>query len=233
MSIATQTLSAAPVATNFEYLPAPIPVAEVVSYSKAIQTSEQWSPQRRGKLSSGFSESDSDSFSSTRTPRASKRLSRRERDREEELRQKLRQEIEEELKAARYPAADRVTNEGQANYPARALTDEELNAVTSSNDFLDFVERSSKVIERALDQDYDVLADYALDGLEGLDDDEDEGYGSSRVKLGKKLRQVSQFYDERWSRKRMISDLDFSPKVRASTEICILSLMHISFPSFS
>lgn len=198
-------------------MPAPTPAAEVVSYSKAIQTSEQWSPQRRSKLSSGFSESDSDSLSTTRTPRASKRLSRRERDREEELRQKLRQEIEEELKAAKNVGTDGVINKEQSRYPARALTDEELNAVTSSNDYLEFVERSSKVIERALDQEYDLLADYALDGLEGLDDDEDEGYGSSKGKLGKKIRQVSQFYDERWSRKRMISDLDFSPKVGAST----------------
>lgn len=192
----------------------------MISYSKAIQTSEQWSPKRRSHLSGGFSDSDSDgSLSTTRTPKATKRLSRREREREEELRQKLRQEIEEELKAVKDPAADGLINTEQAKYPARALTNEELNAVTSSNDFLEFVERSSKVIERALDQDYDVLADYALDGLEGLDDDEDEGYGSSRGRMGKKIRQVAQFYDERWSRKRMISDLDFSPKVRCSTKI--------------
>lgn len=90
--------------------------------------------------------------------------------------------------------------------------------MTASEDFLEFVERSSKVIEKALDQDYDVLADYALDGAE-VESDEDEGYGSSRGKKGRRVRQVAQFYDERWSRKRMISDLNFSPKVRLSNAV--------------
>ena len=101
---------------------------------------------------------------------------------------------------------------GPSNVPARGLTDEEVNAVTASEDFLEFVERSSKVVEKALDQDYDVLADYALDGAE-VDSDEDEGYGSSRGKKGQRVRQIAQFYDERWSKKRMISDMNFSPKV--------------------
>ena len=87
--------------------------------------------------------------------------------------------------------------------------------MTASEDFLEFVERSSKVIEKALDQDYDLLADYALDGAE-LESDEDEGYGSSRGKKGRRIRQIAQLYDDRWSRKRMISDLHFSPKVRRS-----------------
>ena len=130
----------------------------------------------------------------------------------------MRREIEEELKAIKDTSSDGpVSQAAQQNFPARALTDEEVNAVTSSEDFLDFVEKSSKVIERALDQEYDVLADYALDGLEGPDDDdEDEGYGSSRSKKSRRIREVAQFWDERWSRKRMISDIAFSPKVLAT-----------------
>ena len=83
----------------------------------------------------------------------------------------------------------------------------------SSEEFLDFVDRSSKVIERALDQEYDVLADYAVDELKGLDDDEDEGYASSRGRKGRRMKEVAQFYEDRWCRKRMISDINFSPKV--------------------
>lgn len=212
-SVATQTLSTTPVTTSSEYSPAPLPTKEIPSYSKAIQTSEQWSPRQKNKSSGAFSDTDSDnSRSSARTPRALKRLSRREREREEELRQKLRQEIEEELKAIKDPVQEVATATAQHNFPVRALTNEELNAVTSSNEFLDFVERSSKVIERALDQEYDVLADYALNGLEGVEDDEEEGYGSSRGKKGRRIREVTQFYDERWNKKRMISDLSFSPK---------------------
>ena len=219
VSSGTQTLSTAPVETTYEQPPAPTlkPTIEVLTYSKGIQTSDPWSPQRQRRLSGGFSDSDGDrSPSAPRSP--TKRRSRREREREEELRQNLRLEIEEELKAVKDLSLDVPAPTGPSNFPARGLTDEEVNAVTASEDFLEFVERSSKVIEKALDQDYDVLADYALDGAE-VESDEDEGYGSSRGKKGRRVRQVAQFYDERWSKKRMISDMNFSPKVRPSNAV--------------
>jgi len=76
---------------------------------------------------------------------------------------------------------------------------------------MDFVERSSKVIERALDEEYDILADYALSGENGVEDDDDE-YGNTRGKGRRRVKEIAQFYDERWSKKRMISDISFSPK---------------------
>lgn len=200
-SVSTQTISLAPIATNYEFIPAP--TKEAPRYSKAVQTSEPWSPPRKNNTADAFSDSGSDQLSSSRTPKASKRLSRREREKEGELRQTLRREIEEELKAVQEPVAEKPVSVTQPKFPARTLTDGELDAVISSEDFLDFVERSSKVIERALDEDYDVLVDYALRGHEGVDENEDEG-----------IREVIQFHDERWSKKRMISDLGFSPKVR-------------------
>ena len=90
--------------------------------------------------------------------------------------------------------------------------------MTSSGDFVEFVERSSKVIERALDQEYDILADYALGGVNGLDDD-DDGFGATRGGKGRRIKEVAQFWDERWSKKRMISDISFSPKVRAEPSV--------------
>lgn len=211
-SIATQTLSTVPAVVSYEFLPTPTPAPEVISYSKAIQTSDFGSPGRKDSRR-GFHDSDSDdSPSLDRSPRKSKRRSRREREREETLRQNLRKEIEEELSAAKKPVSDVATTE--ARYPARPLTNEELTAVTVSEDFLDFVERSSKVIERALDQDYNVLADYSLDGVVGVDSDEEEITGRGRSKKGRRIRQVAQFYDERWCKKRMISDIDFSSRVR-------------------
>lgn len=212
-SAGTQTLSTAPVETAYERPPAPTskPLSEVLTYSKGVQTSDPWSPQRQRRSSGGFLDSDGDgSPSAHRSP--TKRRSRKEREKEEELRQSLRLEIEEELKAAKDLGLDDPVPTGPSDFPARGLTDEEVNAVTASEDFLEFVERSSKVIEKALDQDYDVLADYALDGAE-VDSDEDEGYGSSRGRKGRRIRQIAQFYDERWSRKRMISDMNFSSKV--------------------
>lgn len=214
-STGTQTSSSVPIqiAQEQSQVSGSVPTQpKVETYSKGVQTSDSWSPQQRRRSSPGFSESDQSS-----TPRSpTKRRSRRERDKEEELRQTLKREIEEELRAANDLNLDGSIPTGASKFPARNLTDEEANAVTASEDFLEFVERSSKVIEKALDQDYDLLADYALDGAEGFDEDEDEGYGSSRGTKGRRVKQVAQFYDERWSKKRMISDMHFSPKVRGS-----------------
>ena len=211
-SAATQTLSTAPVFINYEFTPSP--KIERLSYSVGIQTTEPRSPPRRNKSTDGLSDSDGDqSPSIMRSPRNSKRLSRREREREDELRQNLRREIEAELKAVKDPTSKNSLGEGEQKYPARTLSGEEMNAVTSSEDFLDFVERSSKVIEKALDQEYDILADYAVGSFNGIDEDEDEGYASSRGKKSRRIKEIAQFYDERWSKKRMISDICFSPKV--------------------
>ncbi|EAS36850.3 cytoplasmic dynein intermediate chain [Coccidioides immitis RS] len=204
-SIATQTTHDLSDAVPQPAPPPPSPKPEILTYSKAVQT-DTWTESKT--LSEDGTESEGED--SPTTSRANKRLSRRERERDEEIREKLRQEIEEELKATQSLAAGGDAQPtGQFRYPLRTLTSDELNAVTSSGEFLDFVERSSKVIERALDEDYDVLADYALGGI-GAEDEEDDDY-----RLGKKrreIKQVTQFWDERWSKKRMITDVSFSPK---------------------
>lgn len=205
ISITTQTLSTAPISSVYEF--APSPVKEVFTYSKGVQTTGEWGTQTSRPKSPGGSEDEDEEMTIT-SP--SKRQSRRDREREEELRENIRREIEEELKATRDLVSDgtiRSPQATQANFPARNLTSEELQAVTSSDDFMDFVERSSKVIERALDQEYDVLADYTLNGLTS---NEDEQYSTGKGRRG--IREVAQFYDERWSKKRMVSDLNFSPK---------------------
>ena len=214
-SAGTQTLSTGPVETTIEQVPGVTEKAkpQYVTYSKAVQTSEIWSPRKQRKSRTSFSDAEEDVVQSlSGSPKSSKKLSRRQRERADTLRENLRREIEEELKAAQSSTANGTAPSTAPNFPARALTNEELNAVTSSEDFLDFVERSSKVIEKTLEQDYDVLADYALDGVE-IDEDEDEGYASGRGKKGRRMKQAAQFYDQRWCRKRMISDLGFSSKV--------------------
>ena len=189
----------------------PSPVKEVFSYSKGVQTTEEWTGPSRPRAQSGVSDGD-DIPGTTTTP--SKRMSRRERDREEELRQKIRSEVEEELKAAKEFVTDGVMAAGPSastNYPSRDLTAEELDAVYQSDDFVDFLERSTKVIERAFDQEtYDILTDYALQGQDVDDEDEETGNTGGRGKH--RIKEVAQFFDDRWSKKRMISGIDFSPK---------------------
>lgn len=201
------SLSTAQLTTVYECPPSP--VKEIFSYSKGVQTSEAWTEPSRTRAHSIISNSD-DIPGTTTTP--SKRLSRRERGREEELRQQIREEVEEELKAAKEFVTDgTVAATTSLNYPARELTSEELEAVVQSDDFVDFLDKSTKVIERAFDQEtYDILTDYALQGQEHDDDDEETGNTGGRGK--QRIKEVAQFYDDRWSKKRMVSGIDFSPK---------------------
>ena len=209
--------------TTYEIIPAP--KSEAVSYSVGVQTSDTWPLRPQERSTEELSDSEAENYMSTsRTPRALKRQSRREREREDELRQNLRREIEEELKAIQNTSHTTLISEnGQPRFPARPLTNDEMNAVTSSGEFLDFVDRSSKVIERALDQEYDILADYSMEGVDELDDDEDEGYASARGRKGRKIKEVAQFFEEKSCRKRMISDINFSPKVLNSFQHSLMA----------
>ncbi|KAK7757775.1 hypothetical protein SLS62_000153 [Diatrype stigma] len=215
-------LATIPVLTVFECPPSP--VKEVFTYSKGVQTNDDWAPST--PRARAFSDLDEDDFGApgmagTTTATPSKRTSRRLREREEELRENLRQEIEEELRAARELVTDGVLPAGAGNsatnFPVRALNDEELAALTASDEFVDFVDRSTKVIERALDvsNDYDILRDYSLQAHDLEDDDDLAGGSGGSTNTGgkgrRRVKEVVQFYDERWSRKRMVSSLDFSP----------------------
>ncbi|KFA62209.1 hypothetical protein S40285_08164 [Stachybotrys chlorohalonatus IBT 40285] len=202
------SLSTVPLTTVYECPPSP--VKEVFSYSKGVQTTEEWMTPARPRAQSLLSEAD-DIPGTTTTP--SKRMSRRERDREEELRQKIKEELEEEMQATKELLSNGAAGitKPSSNYPSRDLTTEELQAVTKSDEFVDFLEKSTKVIERALDQEiYDILTDYALQGQDHEDEDEESGNTGGRGKH--RVKEVAQFFDDRWSKKRMISGIDFSPK---------------------
>ncbi|RYP54891.1 hypothetical protein DL768_000455 [Monosporascus sp. mg162] len=202
-------LSTVPVLTVFECPPSP--AKEIFTYSKGVQTTDEWTPPAsRARAVSDLEEDDLPALTSS----PSKRSSRRIREREEELRENLRKEIEEELKAARELVTDGVlptSSIATSNFPVRALSDEELAALTASDEFVDFVERSTKVIERALDisNDYDILRDYSLQAQD-IEDEEDQA-GNTAGKGRRRIKEVVQFYDDRWSKKRMVSGLDFSP----------------------
>ncbi|GAM90499.1 hypothetical protein ANO11243_085430 [Dothideomycetidae sp. 11243] len=192
-AVVVQTLGIAQLRTVYDTPAEPKP--EIITYSKGVQTDDL--PERRR------SEDAADG-----TTRERRRLSKLEldRDRDEMLRAQLRKEIEEELRAVK--GEEPVTQEER--FPARQLTAEELSAVTGSEDFLEFVERSSKVIERALEEEYDVLADYAMRGT-GAGDEDEEG-GTTRGRRGRRVKEVMQFQDEKWTKRRMLSDLDFSQR---------------------
>lgn len=202
-------LTTVPLTTVYQCPPSP--VKEVFSYSKGVQTTDEWTLPNRPRAQSLLSNND-DIPGPTSSP--SKRLSRRERDREEELRQQIREEIAEELRATKEFLTDGVVSPDafmSTNNLSRNLTTEELDALAQSDEFIDFLDKSTKVIERALEQEtYDILTDYALQGQDVDDEDEESGNTGGRGKH--RVKEVAQFFDERWSKKRMISGIDFSPK---------------------
>ncbi|CRJ86078.1 hypothetical protein BN1723_000067 [Verticillium longisporum] len=200
-----QVLTIIPLTTVFECPPSP--VKEIFSYSKGVQTTEEWTLPSRPQVDAV---SDDEDIPGT-TSMPGKRMSRKERDREEELRQNIRREVEAELKATRESLQDGAPQQDlpSTNFPLRKLTEEEQNAVLVSPEFADFLDKSSKVIERAIDEEFDILVDYAQHGQD-VDDDDDES-GNTGGKGRHRVKEVAQFYDERWSKKRMISSIDFSP----------------------
>lgn len=117
------------------------------------------------------------------------------------MRESIRREILDEMREIQQ-SVDDLDGRSKTGFFARELSEEERAAVSASEEFLEFIERSSKIVERALDIEYDVLADYGIDSN-----------GDSEDATGRRLKQLIQFYDERWSKKRMISDIHFSPKV--------------------
>ncbi|KAL4911857.1 WD40-repeat-containing domain protein [Aspergillus aurantiobrunneus] len=196
-SIAVQTVGTEAFVAIPEPPSAPEVKPEVVTYNKGVQTDDL----RQMENDTCSLDSDDEETSDNRPS------SKKQRERDDEIRKNLRKEIEEELRATEESAQNETGNDSSLRYPLRKLDDDELKAVTSSEDFLDFVERSAKVIERALDEEYDVLADYELGGMDAeLEDDDEHG----KKKRG--IKEVCQFWDERWSKKRMISDICFSPK---------------------
>ncbi|KAK9472751.1 WD40-repeat-containing domain protein, partial [Dipodascopsis tothii] len=107
----------------------------------------------------------------------------------DELRARLRRELEAELRPAE-PDSDSPSDDERPQTPAPA----ELTG------FLDFLDKSSKVLERALDEDYNILTDYQL-----VTDNEDADTGRS-------LKQRLQFYSEAACGRRSITSLDWSAK---------------------
>lgn len=85
--------------------------------------------------------------------------------------------------------------------PPRELTEEEKQQILHSEEFLIFFDRTIRVIERALAEDADIFFDYSGRELEEKDGD---------VQAGANLSFNRQFYDEHWSKHRVVTCMDWS-----------------------
>uniref|UniRef100_A0AAR2KK58 Cytoplasmic dynein 1 intermediate chain 1 n=1 Tax=Pygocentrus nattereri TaxID=42514 RepID=A0AAR2KK58_PYGNA len=92
--------------------------------------------------------------------------------------------------------------EDEEGHP-RELTEEEKQQVLHSEEFLIFFDRSIRVMERALAEDSNIFFDYSGRDLEDKEGDLQGGSSLSFSRL---------FYDEHWSKHRVITCLDWSPQ---------------------
>ncbi|KAJ8012778.1 hypothetical protein DPEC_G00046410 [Dallia pectoralis] len=87
--------------------------------------------------------------------------------------------------------------------PLQELTEEEKLQILHSEEFITFFDHSTRIVERALSQHVDVFFDYS-----GREMEEKEG----EIQAGAKLFLNRQFMDERWSKHRVVTCLDWSPQ---------------------
>uniref|UniRef100_A0A8C6WWV4 Dynein, cytoplasmic 1, intermediate chain 2a n=1 Tax=Neogobius melanostomus TaxID=47308 RepID=A0A8C6WWV4_9GOBI len=85
--------------------------------------------------------------------------------------------------------------------PPHELTEEEKLQILHTEEFVNFFDHSSRIIERALSERVDLFFDYS-----GRDLEEKEG----EIQAGAKLSLNRLFMDEHWSKHRVVTCLDWS-----------------------
>jgi len=137
--------------------PAPIPPKpKVTTYDKAIQTVSVPDTSVGGKTSTQ-DEDDLDEAAQAKTAIAT----------EAEIRARILKEIEMQKEIERLEAEERAKEEERLRN--EGLSQSDLSSIYASNDFQNFLDNSSKILERALNDNYDYLRDYTIgDGDAGL-----------------------------------------------------------------
>ncbi|KAF2363725.1 WD40 repeat [Trinorchestia longiramus] len=87
--------------------------------------------------------------------------------------------------------------------PPRDLSDAEKQVIMMTSEFHQFFDRATRLVERALAEDVDIFLDYSHD--------QDEETGGTDLS-SHKLSLSRCFYDDRWSRNRCITCMDWSPQ---------------------
>nr|SVE75672.1 EOG090X03UT [Daphnia hispanica] len=87
--------------------------------------------------------------------------------------------------------------------PPRELSEEEKQMILMTEDFQRFFGQSSRIVERALSEHVDIFTDYT--GASETDNNIDD-------RSGYKIHLNRCFYDERWSRNRCVTCMDWSPQ---------------------
>ncbi|XP_030219414.1 cytoplasmic dynein 1 intermediate chain 2 isoform X1 [Gadus morhua] len=117
--------------------------------------------------------------------------------------QKEEEEDEERDAAPVQDLQEEKGEQGEQEEEVKELTEEEKLQLLHTEDFMSFFERGSRIVERALGERVDVCFDYS-----GRDLEDKEG----EMQAGAKLVLNRQFADERWTKNRVVTCLDWSPQ---------------------
>ncbi|KAJ2475002.1 hypothetical protein EV174_005434, partial [Coemansia sp. RSA 2320] len=121
---------------------------------------------------------------------------------EEEIERRVQEIREKDERARAAKEEERARREAEAKAresEIKRLTEEQLAGILQSGDFATFVSQKSRVMERALDEDYDFMVDYTLAAANKTE----EGGGE-------KLKVALTFSDDKVSRNRSVMDLAWS-----------------------
>ncbi|BGP17583.1 hypothetical protein JCM10213v2_005616 [Rhodosporidiobolus nylandii] len=176
-----------------------LPPKPKVVYDKSIQTSSSdsypsgFSTQTDG-LSRGDGGADADDDGDSSAGRETA----------DELRARIIAELEAERKQldAEIAEEQRRAEAALEAERARGLPPAQLGSVFSSPAFADFLESSSKIVQRALSDSYDYLRDYTVTSDEGREDADRKA----------KVRLLGSWQDQQWGRGRSVTGVDWSPK---------------------
>lgn len=211
---------AASTSTPMQTLPvppaSPPPPKPRIVYDKAIQTSAELDPASSsttaavgGTTSSSSRTADSSGTSTSGlgvgVEAAASSTGGAGRETAEELRARIVAELEAERQRldAEIALEKRLAEEQLEAERARGLSGEQLSSVLASPGFVEFLEQSTKVVQRALSDPYDYLRDYSINA--------DEDAAAAEGKKAR-VRLLGAWQDQQWGRGRSVTSVDWSPK---------------------
>lgn len=117
----------------------------------------------------------------------------------EDLKQRMQKEEELRVEHEKNLAEEEAAIQREIEQEIQELTEEERLAVYTSPDFGDFVESSSKIIQRALSDNYDITRDYRM----AMD-------SATHESESRNMKLLCSFADDRWTKNRSITAVDWS-----------------------
>ncbi|TCD65904.1 hypothetical protein EIP91_002019 [Steccherinum ochraceum] len=125
---------------------------------------------------------------------------------EEEIRERILKEHDAAAEAERIARDKELEEESiqldkEIEQEIREMSEEEKHSLFAAPEFLEFLEQSTKIVQRALNDNYDYTRDYTIGAETGGDESE-----------GRRVKRICAFYDEHYGKNRSITDVDWSPK---------------------